>query len=102
MIIKLSHAEAKKLMDDNPDLILADVRTPEEFGESYIDGAVNVPLDEIGEKAAELLPHKNAAVMVYCQSGKRSKQAAEMLENLGYEHIYDMGGITEWPFEIVM
>ncbi|MCC8015391.1 MAG: rhodanese-like domain-containing protein [Eubacterium sp.] len=102
MIIKLNHAEAKKLMEDKPKLIPVDVRTPEEFDECYIDGAVNIPLDELEEAAEEKLPDKSAEIMVYCRSGKRAKQAAEILEELGYEHIYDMGGLIDWPFELIM
>ncbi|MCD8157525.1 MAG: rhodanese-like domain-containing protein [Clostridiales bacterium] len=102
MITKLNHAEAKKLLDGDKNLILVDVRTKEEFEESYIEGARLLPLDEIEERAGEVLPDKNRQVMVYCQSGKRSKAAAEFLDNMGYKHIYDMGGLIDWPFELIM
>ncbi|MCD7777580.1 MAG: rhodanese-like domain-containing protein [Clostridiales bacterium] len=102
MIIKLNHAEAKKLLDGDKNLILVDVRTKEEFEESYIEGARLLSLDQIEERAGEVLPDKNRQVMVYCRSGKRSKAAAEILDNMGYKHIYDMGGLIDWPFELIM
>ncbi len=102
MITKLNHAEAKKLLDEDKNLRLIDVRTKEEFEESYIDGAELLPLDEIKERASEVLPDKEREIMVYCRSGKRSMAAAEILEELGYKHIYDMGGLIDWPFELIM
>lgn len=101
-IIKLSHGEAKRLMDSDDKLILVDVRTREEYEESYIDGAILIPLDELEAKATAKLPDKNSRIMVYCRSGKRSKQAAEILDRLGYNNIYDMGGLIDWPFELIM
>lgn len=101
-IIKLSHAEAKKLMDSDRELIVVDVRTREEFEENYIDGARLIPLDTLRDKAELMLPDKNSRIMVYCRSGKRSRQAAEILDGLGYVSIYDMGGLIDWPFELIM
>ncbi len=102
MITKLDHAQAKNMIDFNSELILVDVRTKEEFEEAYIDGARLIPLDELEATAESRLPDKNKPVMVYCRSGKRSKAAAEILDRLGYKHIYDMGGLIDWPFEVVM
>lgn len=102
MITKLNHAEAKRLLDKDRSLKLIDVRTKEEFEESYIDGEELLPLDEIEKRAGEALPDKEQEIMVYCQSGKRSKAAAELLGEMGYKHIYDMGGLIDWPFEVVM
>ena len=102
MITKLDHAQAKNMIDFNSELILVDVRTKEEFEEAYIDGARLIPLDVLEATAESRLPDKNKPVMVYCRSGKRSKIAAEILDRLGYKHIYDMGGLIDWPFEVVM
>ncbi len=102
MITKLDHADAKKLMDENRELIVVDVRTREEYEEVYIDGAISIPLDELEETAGKLLKDRERPVMVYCRSGKRSMEAAKILDRLGYKHIYDMGGLIDWPFEVVM
>ncbi len=101
-VAKLNHPQAKKLMDSEPKAVIIDVRTAEEFGESRIDGAINIPLDILEKEIIKIIPNKNQPVIVYCQSGRRSKQAAELLDMAGYENIYDMGGLTDWPFELIM
>ncbi len=72
---------------------LVDVRTPEEFAAGYIESAVNIPLDSISSRLDEF--PTDTPVIVYCRSGNRSAQAAEILANAGYD-VYDMGGIIDW------
>lgn len=79
------------------DTQLVDVRTPEEFDESHISGAVNIDV-----KSADFLPlamkslSKERPVYVYCRSGRRSLQAGEMLAKEGYRVVNLSGGIIEW------
>jgi phage shock protein E len=82
-------------LEQGDDFILLDVRTPEEWAESHIDGATLLPLQELEARAAGELP-KDADIVVYCRSGNRSAQAAEYLAGAGYSHISDMGGIQDW------
>jgi rhodanese-related sulfurtransferase len=97
---KLSAEEAKKMLDETPNAILVDVRTPTEFKEIRIPHAISLPLNEIDDKAATVLPDKNALILVYCRSGVRSNNAANKLIAMGYTNIYDIGGgISNWPFE---
>lgn len=98
---KITHVEAKKMMDSKKDIIILDVRTKEEFEESYIDKAILIPNEEIYNKAPEILKNKNSDILVYCRSGKRSQEACKKLIKLGYKNIYDFGGIIDWPFEII-
>lgn len=93
------NAEEAKVMMDEQEVTVVDVRTAEEYAGGHIPGAVPVPLDTIGEEPPVLLPDKNAVLLVYCRSGVRSKRAAERLAELGYQHIYDFGGIIDWPYE---
>ena len=51
-------------------------------------------------RAAEVLPDKDAEWLIYCRTGRRSADAAQKLDALGYTHIYDLGGILSWPYEI--
>ncbi len=74
--------------------VLVDVRTPEEFAEGHISGAINIPLDDLPERVGELDPADN--IVVYCRSGNRSNQAAQFLLSENYESIYDLGGIIDW------
>jgi len=96
---KIPAEEAKKILDTNANAILLDVRTESEFVEKHISGAILLPLSEMEEKAAERLPDKNALILVYCRSGVRSKNAANLLISMGYIHVYDMGGIINWPYD---
>ena len=83
------------------DVIVLDVRTQPEFQRMRISGAVLIPHTEITNRAEAELPDKNAVILVYCQSGRRSALASESLARLGYTSIYDFGGINSWPFEVV-
>ena len=95
-------AEEAKTMLDTEDVILVDVRTQEEFDAGYIEGAILLPDYDIEAKAESLLTDKDATILIYCRSGRRSAAAAEKLVDMGYQNIYDMGGIIDWPYDIVV
>ena len=99
---KLSHVEAKKIIDTDKSVVILDVREPDEVDEGYIEGAVFIPNREIIENAPKVIPDKNKKILVYCRSGKRSMETCEKLVKMGYTNVYDFGGIMDWPFEIVM
>lgn len=81
--------------------ILLDVRTPGEYRARRIAGSVLIPHTEIHRQAAGQLPRKDAPLIVYCQSGMRSRQAVTQLLAMGYTNVYDLGGIMSWPYETV-
>jgi len=93
--------EAKALMDSEQDYIILDVRTPEEYAVGHIAGAVLIPDYEIGEKAESILTDKDQLILVYCRSGRRSKNAANELATLGYTNIKEFGGINDWKYGTV-
>lgn len=97
---KITAEKAKEMMDSDQPIIL-DVRTTEEYEEGHIEGAILIPDNEISAKAEELLADKNATILVYCRSGRRSALAAQDLSDLGYTKIYDFGGIIDWPYDVV-
>ncbi|NOK86176.1 MAG: phage shock protein E [Chloroflexi bacterium AL-W] len=74
--------------------LLLDVRTPPEFYEGYISGALNIPLQELPNRLSEL--PQDQPIVIYCRSGNRSAEAWRILRNAGYRLIYDMGGIIDW------
>jgi phage shock protein E len=74
--------------------ILLDVRTPEEFNEGHIAGAVNIPVQELTQRLSEVPDDKE--IIVYCRSGNRSATASNILLENGFSAIYDMGGIIAW------
>ena len=97
---QISQEEAKEMMDTQ-DVIILDVREQDEYDSGHIPGAVLLPVGTIDEEiAAEIIPEKNSAVLVYCRSGNRSKTASSALAELGYTNIYEFGGINTWPYEI--
>lgn len=100
-IWKISAEEAHGMMTSN-EVVVLDVRTPEEYAERHIVNARLLTLDTIDETtAAEAAPDKEAPVFVYCRTGVRSAEAALKLEALGYREIYDFGGIADWPYATV-
>lgn len=89
---QVSSEKAAQLMEDYDDEIVLDVRTPEEYAEAHIPGAINVPNEEIGEEPIAELPDKDQIILVYCRSGNRSKEAAQKLADQGYTNVIEFGG----------
>lgn len=102
MVKKISHIEAKKIIDENPNIGIVDVREEDELIEGYIENSILIPLDTIVYNAEKIIPDKNKTLLIYCRSGRRSAMAAEIFDSLGYKNIMDFGGIMDWPFEKVL
>ncbi len=85
---------------ENPDAVLLDVRTTEEYADYHIPCSVNLPLREL-HKAETHLPDKSAPVYVYCLSGQRSARAVSVLRQSGYQHVVDIGGIAGYRGNLV-
>lgn len=84
-------AKAKKLVGDGARLV--DVRGPDEYATKHIDGAVNVPVETVGEH--DFGP-KDTPLVLYCRSGKRASRAAAALRSKGYTRVYELGAMTSW------
>ena len=97
--INIKPEEAKKLLESRKDIVLLDVRTLEEYTEKHIPGSILIPVDEITEKASDVLKDKEAKIFVYCRSGRRSVTASEKLIQMGYANVYNLGGIIDWKYE---
>jgi phage shock protein E len=74
--------------------LLVDVRTPEEFAEGHLDGAVNISLQTLGERLSEI--PTDVPVVLYCRTGNRSGQALDLLNAAGYSNAVNLGGIVDW------
>ena len=98
---QISAEKAKSIMDTEKDYIIIDARTESEFAEGHIEGAILIPEYEIAERAQKELPDKDALILVYCRSGRRSKIASDELVKLGYTNVKEFGGIIDWPYETV-
>lgn len=89
----ISGEEAKKLVAEGATLI--DVRSPGEFASGHVEGAKNIPVQEIGERAKEI--PKDRPVVLYCASGMRSGSAASVLRAAGRKDVHNLGSIANWP-----
>ena len=99
-VIVISPDEAKEMMDQGG-VIIVDVRREDEYAVGHIENAILVPNETIESEAATALPDKNAVYLIYCRSGRRSNEAAHKLVALGYQHVYDFGGILSWEYPTV-
>ena len=81
---------------NNPDFVIIDVRTPQEFAEEHIENAIN--MDYYSETFRDELNNldKNKTYLVYCRSGKRSGNALDIMKELNFREAYNIGGIIEW------
>jgi len=96
---RISARQAREIMQKYPNVIILDVRTKREYDNGHIPGAVLISDFEIENKAKKILHDCNALILVYCQSGARSRTATNMLVKMGYTKVYDFGGINTWPYE---
>ena len=74
--------------------LLVDVRTSGEFSSGSISGAINIPVQALKSRMAEL--DKTKDIVVFCASGARSSAAKKMLEEAGYKTVFNMGGKNAW------
>ena len=97
---KITSDEAKNIMlTEKP--IVVDVRSLEEYNEGHIPNAISVPLETIENEAEAKLKNKDDLILVYCRSGRRSREAALRLIEKGYTNVIDFGGIQDWNGEVV-
>ncbi len=98
---KVSPKEGKEMLDSDKNILLLDVRTPEEFAQGRINGSVLMPDYDVPLLAPERIKDKDKKIIVYCRSGARSNGAARKLVSMGYTNVYDMGGIMSWSYGVV-
>lgn len=99
---KVNIEQAKKLIDENKELIILDVRTKEEYDSGHIKNAILIPYDQINQNIDRIKQYKDKPVLVYCRTGRRSAIAVKVLIDNGYSKIYHMyEGITMWKYDLV-
>ena len=95
----LTPVELKQLLADRGDLVILDVREEWEYETCAINGSINIALSQISSELDSL--EKTADIVVLCHHGMRSMQAAEFLEQQGFENIHNLqGGIHAWSMEV--
>ena len=98
---QITQEEAKEMMKKDDGHIIVDVRREDEYAEGHIPGAILIPNESIETEPPEELPDFDQIILVYCRSGRRSKEAAQKLADMGYAYVYEFGGIIDWDGEIV-
>ena len=98
---QISQEEAKEMMARDDGHIVVDVRRQDEYDAGHIPGSILIPNESIGTEQPKELPDLDQIILIYCRSGNRSKQAAQKLFDMGYERIYEFGGINTWTGEVV-
>jgi len=96
---KIDSYQAHKLIEDNankPDFVILDVRTPGEYNSGHIENAVNVDYKSANFKDEVNKLDKNKTYAVYCHSGRRAAASADIMEQLGFKSIYEIGGVEQW------
>lgn len=97
----VSAEEANKLISENKDFIILDVRTKEEYDSGHIPGAKLVPVQILPMKLNELSGYKDTPILVYCASGGRSPRAVETLADDDFQNIYHLSrGISSWRYNL--
>ena len=90
---------ARKLVREQGALLL-DVRTPEEFAEGHVEGARNIPVDEVASRIDEIEKlaggDRTRPIVVYCRSGRRAAKAKATLLEHGFTKVSNLGGLADW------
>ena len=86
---------AKLRIDNGEDLFIMDVRQPNEYATGYVPNAVLIPLGEVANRLGEI--PKDKPIIVVCRSGARSAQASQILDDNGFENVFNvLGGTSAW------
>ncbi len=91
--------QARELLQQDDNVTLLDVRTPEEFAQEHIEGATLIPVQVLGENLSKLANVKGKQIIVYCRSGGRSVAASRILTENGFVVLNVKGGIGGWKDE---
>jgi len=88
----ISHETARKLLAEGAWVI--DVRSPEEFQDGQVSGAINIPLGTLAEELPSRVPDRSQPLLLHCLSGARSGMARLQLEDLGYTNVHNLGSFS--------
>ena len=98
---QIDQETAKLMMDLEDGHVIVDVRRQDEFDEGHIPGAICIHYESITDSMPPELPDLEQIILIYCRSGRRSKEAAQKLFDMGYTNVYEFGGIIDWTGEVV-
>ena len=88
----IDYENAKTILKNDRNAILIDVRSPQEYKENHLNGSINLPLYDLERNCDKIKYNKEDTLIIYCQSGNRSKRALKILLDQGYTHRYEIKG----------
>lgn len=91
----IQYKDYNKFIAENRDVVIIDVRSPQEYREYHLRYAINIPVYEIKQKIEKIISQKSTKILVYCKSGERSKKTVQILKNKGYNNVYNIEGGIE-------
>ena len=98
----ITGSEFEKLVEENKDAVILDVRDAKDYDKGHVENSINIPIDEFESRINELKDYQDKEILIYCSVGRRSAQAAEILENSGYKDISNsVDGVKEYEFKLV-
>lgn len=92
IVREIDYCTLENMINNNIDMVLVDIRSPQEYREGKIKNAINIPLYELNKKDSVLLLDKDRLIILYCACGVRSKKAYKLLEEKGYTNLYSLKG----------
>jgi phage shock protein E len=91
---------AQRILQHDTNMVILDVRTPEEFATGHVSGAINIPHDQLTTRLKEIIGAKDKDVVVYCRSGRRSALAQDTLAAQGFKRVLHLeGDMLKWQEE---
>ena len=100
-LAKMSGADLDKIMNDTKEKekdLVSDVRTAEEYAQGHVRYAINIVLDNLEQKVADIEDFKDKNVVTICRSGKRSQKAAELLQKKGFKYLFNADGVESYKY----
>ena len=92
-------ADAARTMQQNGAVII-DVRSEEEYVQGHIAGSIHMDVSEVEKELPAQYPQREQELIFYCSAGKRSQAALETAQALGYPNVYNLGKISDWPYDL--
>ena len=98
---QITQDEAKRRMELDDGHVIVDVRREDEYAQGHIPGAILIPNESIIDTPPAELPDLDQIILVYCRTGRRSREASQKLADMGYTNVFEFGGIADWTGDIV-
>lgn len=97
-INSISGSQLKEMMESSNPPLLIDVRSPQEYSSGHIPGSKNITVQLLESELSQSSIALDTPIVLYCHSGARSSHGCNILSNLGYKHVYDLGGLQNWSY----